>query len=135
MKNLLLLLLLSFVLFSCEKESIQKEVNIELQGAFIFKLVLQPDGTFKTEHTDTLNYSLQIIINEEVEEYEIDIVLNSGFMGIIFEKTLKINEQDNVVLKIKNNNYPTSSYIYLRHDLKKLEFGKIGEFQINGECH
>lgn len=130
MKNLLLLFLLGFILFSCEKDNVQKEVNIELRGAFVVKYVPQPDGTFKTETTDTLDYSLQIIINGEVQEYEISTVLNSGFVGVLFEKVLKVRPNDIVILKIKDNNYPTGSHIYLRSNYKKLEFEETGEFQI-----
>lgn len=140
MKKLILILGVFLILSSCEKnEEITPinnfDVTIDLKGAFMFKYVSDGADGFLVELSDTLSYQLSIEVNDFNHIYNINKVIQSGFSGSIHKKTISINKNDKLIISIRDNVYPSDSYIYMdvytnKNIRSKLQFQEYKEVRV-----
>lgn len=138
MKKILISMIIALFFLACnEKEGITPipvqdiDLSIELYGAFMGKYIPQPGNTFNHEYRDTLDYSIVISINGIDQVEHINKIVCVDFVGTIYEKTININKSDNLRVSLRNNIYPSDSYVFMTifTDINRKARLELGEFE------
>ena len=121
MKKIIFLLLIPILLIGCEKQEIVKpecnteynNLNIELYGGFQGYFVHNGGYDFDYFDIEVINYTINLNINGLDHFINIEKTMNAGFVGIVYDKQLRLNANDNLKISVLNNT-SNHSLIYLR---------------------